>query len=187
MGKNLINIMDYISNELGAEYIGKGEVVQFADYGVPQRRERLITVFTRTTFGKKIFGDFHTLLPPTTHSDKPGHNLLKWITIRDVLSDIPPLDGVNKKSATSDTIKFHKVPVLDEKKYYWVSNTPPEQGAFDNQCVNDACGFQGNPVHGNKKDVNGINRSSKETPIFCQQCGQLLPRPTTQTKSVISD
>ena len=29
--------------------------------------------------------------------------------------------------------------LLDEEKYFWVSNTPPESGAFDNQCVICGC------------------------------------------------
>ncbi len=42
----LVNIIDYIALRLGAEYRGGAQVVEFADYGVPQRRQRLITVFT---------------------------------------------------------------------------------------------------------------------------------------------
>jgi DNA (cytosine-5)-methyltransferase 1 len=69
------------------------------------------------------------------------------------------------------------VPLLDASKYFWVSNTPKEAGAFDNQCVNKICGFTGNPTHGASKDAEGINKASLETPIFCLQCGELLPRP----------
>jgi DNA (cytosine-5)-methyltransferase 1 len=35
-------ILDYIKDELGSSYEGQGEVVEFADYGVPQKRQRLI-------------------------------------------------------------------------------------------------------------------------------------------------
>ena len=37
-----INVLSYIEKRLGDEYQGKFEIVQFADYGVPQRRTRLI-------------------------------------------------------------------------------------------------------------------------------------------------
>jgi len=91
------------------------------------------------------------------------------------------LDGQNKMSAISD-IPFHRVSVLDPKKYIWISNTPPEKGAFNNQCINPKCGYQGNPTHGSSKDANGINRANGHTPLYCERCGELLPRPYTIKK-----
>jgi DNA (cytosine-5)-methyltransferase 1 len=38
------NIMDYLKEELGPDYEGKAEVVNCADYGIPQTRTRLITI-----------------------------------------------------------------------------------------------------------------------------------------------
>lgn len=179
----IINIMDFIKQELGSEYVGKAEVVQFADYGVPQRRKRLITVFTKETHGKKVYKNLQTFMPPKTHTSKPNLNLPRWITVRDIIHNTPILDSSTKERSVCDSILYHKVPVLDQRKYFWVSNTPSEQGAFDNQCVNYKCGFQGNPKHKSKKEINGINQSSKETPIHCIKCGSLLPRPTTKTPS----
>lgn len=39
-----VNIIEYVKKEL-PEYVGKAEVVNCADYGIPQKRERLITIF----------------------------------------------------------------------------------------------------------------------------------------------
>jgi DNA (cytosine-5)-methyltransferase 1 len=47
-----INIIDYISNQLGREYVGRGEVVACEDFGIPQKRRRLVTIFTRDDNGK---------------------------------------------------------------------------------------------------------------------------------------
>ena len=44
-----------IKDELGSSYEGQGEVVEFADYGVPQKRQRLISVFTKDKFIKDYF------------------------------------------------------------------------------------------------------------------------------------
>lgn len=41
----IVNLLEYVVAELSPEYQGAWEVVEFADYGVPQRRQRLITVF----------------------------------------------------------------------------------------------------------------------------------------------
>jgi len=169
-----ISILDFISRELGENYTGRWEVVEFADYGVPQRRQRLITVFSREP-GIITFMKAHdTSLPPRTHSKRGNGATEKWLTVRDVIPEFPALDAHHKKAATSN-IPYHRVPILDEKKYFWVSNTPPECGAFDNQCVE--CGCDDNPTHGAARNKEGINRASKNTPIRCYKCGAMLPRP----------
>jgi DNA (cytosine-5)-methyltransferase 1 len=169
-------ILDYITSELSDQYAGKAEVVEFANYGVPQRRQRLISVFTKNKNLKKHLKKYGSLMPPKTHYEKASNDsgYKKWNTVRDVIGKITPLDAKDKNSASSD-IEFHSVPVLDSKKYSWVSNTPLEKSAFDNQC--QFCDYNENITHSSSKDVNGINRSSKKTPIYCCNCGKLLPRP----------
>lgn len=178
-----VNIIDHIKKRLTG-YIGKAEVVNFADYGVPQRRQRLITIFTKDKELQRYFEQYETFLPPKTHSKSGELGLKKWVSLRDVISDLPKLDAKEEKTATSK-IPFHRVPVLDPKKYIWISNTPPEKGAFDNQCINPECLYQENPTHGATRDSNGINSANKSTPLYCLKCGQLLPRPYTKTKDGI--
>ena len=50
-----INIISYIQEQLGSEYVGRAEVVNCADYGMPQMRKRLITIFTKDLNAKNIF------------------------------------------------------------------------------------------------------------------------------------
>jgi len=54
-------------------------VVNAADYGVPQLRERTIIIASR-------IGNIE--IPPATH-EASGSTLLPWITVRDALGDIP--------------------------------------------------------------------------------------------------
>ena len=178
----LVPILDLIASMLGREYAGRGEVVEFADYGIPQRRQRLITVFSREPQFKKHLQLVGSLLPSRTHSPKGTGKLKRWVTVRDAIADLPPLDAKDTASARGEH-PLHFVPLLDADKYFWVSNTPPEKLAFDNQCV--ACGFQENPGHFAARDENGINRASKETPIRCLRCGELLPRPWVRKGSEI--
>ena len=42
-----VNIIEYIKHRLGNDYIGDAEVIACDDYGIPQLRKRLITIFTR--------------------------------------------------------------------------------------------------------------------------------------------
>ena len=168
-------ILDHIKDELGIEYIGCGEIVEFADYGVPQKRQRLISVFTRIQSIKDYYGRTKSFLPPRTHSNTGTPNGIKpWLTLRDVITDLPKLDAKNKVSAESE-IGYHRVPLLDEEKYLWVSNTPPEKSAFDNQCLH--CGNGTNKTHGSSVNKEGINKANNDTPIRCSECGSLLPRP----------
>ena len=169
----IINIIEYIQERLGSEYIGRCEVVEFADYGVPEKRQRLITLFSRHPNCIAFFTNRGSYIPPTTHSAKAENGKLRYISVNEIIAGFPPLDAKNSKSATSE-IPFHRVPILDSNKYFWVSNTPPGCGAFDNQCVR--CGYQKNPTHGTVK-INGINRQKQDTPIRCLKCGELLPRP----------
>ncbi len=174
---NLLNVLDVLNDRLSGDYKGNAEVVEFADYGVPQRRKRLITVFVRSD----VVANTHpakqrSWLPKPTHSQYGGLLEKPWVSVLDALSDIEPLDAAQSINSKSISIRFHRVPLLDKDKYFWVSNTPPNKGAFDNQCVNGSCMFSENPTHG-ATSVNGINRSNKETPVRCLQCGELLPRP----------
>lgn len=167
-------ILEYIKEELGEDYIGKGEVVEFADFGVPQKRQRLISVFSNDPNCQEYFSLIGSFIPETTHASNPIYGKKRWRTVRDAVSQLPKLDAQNRKSATS-SIPFHRVPLLDDEKYFWVFNTPPERSAFDNQCV--ACGFDKNPVHGSYRSETGINRAKKDTPIRCLRCDSILPRP----------
>lgn len=176
-----VNLIEYVRRRLGPRYVGRAEVVQFADFGVPQRRSRLITIFSRLEHIQDYFYAHGTLIPPRTHAKNSSQGLLPWVTVRDTISKLPKLDGKNKKSATSD-IPFHRVPVLDEKKYWWIENTPPERGAFDNQCINPNCGHKENTIHGATRNEDGINRANKTTPLYCERCGALLPRPSVTDK-----
>ena len=172
----LINIIDLIIKSLGPEFNHSVNVVEFADYGVPQSRQRLISIFTKNINLKSYFDIHGTLLPPTTHN-KRGINKLKWVTVRDVIKDTPPLDALSLTDAEHTKIPYHRVPLLDEEKYLWVSHTAPDKSAFDNQCINPVCKYDENPTHKALKNLEGINRSSTETPIYCLKCNSLLPRP----------
>ena len=87
---DLMTIPDYISYRLGSEYVRSLKVIEFADYGVPQRRQRLISVFSNEEQLKKFFYASGTLFPDTTHS-KSDPNKKPWVTVRDAISHLPEL------------------------------------------------------------------------------------------------
>jgi len=172
-----VSIIEHIAQTLGSEYVGRAEVVEFADYGVPQCRQRLITIFSRDDRMREWFRAFQTFLPSPTHCQYGRNGRKTWVTVREAIGSLPKLDAKNSQSAVS-AIPFHRVPVLDEMKYWWVENTPTGRGAFDNQCC--ICGYSENPIHGARREVDGVNRASRSTPLHCEKCGSLLPRPSVE-------
>jgi DNA (cytosine-5)-methyltransferase 1 len=173
----LVGILDFVRRRLGGDYDGGAQVVEFADYGVPQCRQRLITVFSRNRRLIEWFGEHGTLMPQNTHSSDGRRGTKRWRTVKETIGALPALDARTTRAATSN-IPYHRVPVLDELKYWWVENTKAERSAFDNQCVR--CGSQNNPTHTAQRDADGINRSSSTTPLFCVDCKEMLPRPSVE-------
>ena len=169
-------ILDHVRRRLGPEYVGHAEVVEFADYGVPQCRQRLISIFSRLPALVAAFRRDGSFLPPPTHSRTGADGRRRWRTVRDTIGDLPPLDAGSPASASSAALPYHRVPLLDAQKHWWVRHTPPERSAFDNQCA--ACGAEDNAVHAAGRDGSGVNRASRDTPVHCARCGSLLPRPS---------
>lgn len=164
------NIVSYISRRLGPDYVGGCEVVACQDYGIPQRRRRLITIFTNDPNGKKYFSNnggsfFSSMMKEPVR------------TLRDAIGHLPELDSRVGRNEAKNFHPLHYVPVMDPTKYWWVSQTIEGNTAFNNQCVNPDCEYSQTPGH---KDVlvNGKWIASKETPIDCISCGSPLPRPT---------
>ena len=172
-----VNIIEYIQRELGPDYEGKATIVNCADYGIPQMRKRLITIFTRRKKKKNHLHTYGTFLPPTTHSEKRGLLTKPWVTLRDAIGDLPPLDAQKGLNERKDFNYWHIVPIMNIEKYWWMEHTPEGCTAYNNQCVNPECCYQGNRLHGSNME-SGLHSSNKDTPIFCENCGALLPRPT---------
>ena len=102
-------------------------------------------------------------------------------TIREAIGDLPELKAEKGKNIDNCN-PLHKVPLLDDKKIWWLSNTPEGATAFNNQCVNPECLYNGNTLHGAKHNKEGINKANSDTPLYCEKCGSLLPRPYVEGK-----
>ncbi len=180
-GEDVIKIIDYIQRELGSEYVGSPIVVDVADYGVPQHRNRLITILTRNKKGIDEFKKARRLIPEPTHSCERSMFTQKWLTLKDVIYNLPAISS-RKGDNIDPNNPLHKVPILDEVKLSWVHNTPEGQTAMNNQCINPKCMYKGNTLHGAKHNSDGVNRANADTPLYCEKCGMLLPRPYTIDK-----
>ena len=108
------NIIDYIREELGPEYIGGPEVVNCADYGIPQTRIRLITIFTSTENGKAYFNKYGSFMPIKTHSDKGVVGTKKWVSLRDAIGTLPKLSAKEGEEHRCNSKVGFIIPLLRE-------------------------------------------------------------------------
>lgn len=167
-------ILDFIQAELGPSYVGSADIVSCSDFGLPQTRKRLITVYSRTEKGKAIFerngGSFIRAIPTSAP-----------LTLRQAIGHLPRLDPVNGPLATPEAHPLHAIQPMDPEKYRWLCNTPQGETAFNNQCDSPHCGFNENPRH---RDQTAAERAKGlgSLPIHCVKCGRLLPRPWTIDK-----
>jgi DNA (cytosine-5)-methyltransferase 1 len=163
------NIISYVRKRIGQDYVGGAEVIACEDFGIPQRRKRLITIFTRDPGGKQFYdrndGSFFS---PEMRESRA--------TLRDAIGSAPPLEAKPGKNEARCFHQYHYVPVMADLKSLWVQHTKEGDTAFNNQCINPGCKSKTNPGHKDVK-VDGKWVSSKEIPIYCHECGHLLPRP----------
>lgn len=105
----------------------------------------------------------------------------KCVTLRDAIGTFPTLETKEGKNEKKDFNEWHFVPIMREEKLWWMENTPEGCTTYNNQCVNPLCLYEGNRLHGSNME-GGTHQSNKDTPIYSEKCGELLPRPTVIDK-----
>ena len=154
-------VIDHIRNHL-TDYEVFPEVVNVADYGIPQVRKRALVV--------AIHKDEPCLastpankgapLPSPTHSERPTNGALPWVSIRQWLQLMryDHLDAKSEEAARGEHW-LHFVPSYGIDRYMQVSQIPPNSGrsAFEND-VCPSCGRQQVPIE----------------LILCPSCGKVM-------------
>lgn len=88
-----MNVTDIIKNtfiELG--YNVKMKLLNAANYGVPQKRERVIFIGLRNDISKEI------TYPPETHNKEGINGKQKWVSVKDAIDDLKNREGDNQKN-----------------------------------------------------------------------------------------
>lgn len=78
-------IKQIITDFQEAGYLAEPHLVNMANYGVPQTRQRVIIIGQRIDIAPEIIFRF----PSPTHSNKIGSELKPWISIENVISQFP--------------------------------------------------------------------------------------------------
>ena len=85
-------ILDEFLERLSMKYIVCEEILNAANYGVPQLRKRFVLHAVRKDLKKELdkYG-FVFSLPKETHNKNGDNGLKKWKTVREAIGDLPPI------------------------------------------------------------------------------------------------
>lgn len=78
-GEKILTLLENAFREIG--YTLSTKVINAADYGIPQRRKRVIIV--------GLYGERKFLFPPAEYSEDENQGLKKYISVEDALGDLP--------------------------------------------------------------------------------------------------
>ena len=100
-------IKQIVSDFEDAGYYTDLHLVNMADYGVPETRQRVIIIGQRTDLGKEML--FH--FPQPTHNKDGKDGKEKWVTIREAIEHFPDPDEPN--SVLNHEYSHYKVEYRD--------------------------------------------------------------------------
>jgi len=107
-------------------------IMQFADYGVPQRRQRaLLTLIRRSDpAARHLLRSGDSPYPEETHDRLGRFGRRPWVHAREFLGPprYPKLDSGSSQSALDPDDPLHNVPVYDAQRYELIRQIPPYSG-----------------------------------------------------------
>lgn len=102
-------ILDEYLERLRVRYNVVDGILNSADYGVPQIRKRFVLHAVRNDIHADLHEDgFVFGLPKPTHSCKGDDGLLPWKTVREAISDLPPIKAGEAYEDPNGKIHNHK-------------------------------------------------------------------------------
>lgn len=141
-------LIELIPKSVGKGYEIHSFVIDFANYGVPHHRKRLITIGKRTGAKKSTLSE---------HS-KPPH----WFNSGSESEQISVSEAIGNLLRTEKSDPLHRPPKMNERHIFWASQIPENSGntAHMNACSSKSC-----------KHIDEFRV------VVCTKCGKLLPRP----------
>lgn len=134
-GEKIIELLKIAFKNIG--YTINQKIINAADYGIPQKRKRIIIV------GLKNGIEFE--FPEATHSENGGAKL-KYVTVEEALDDLPtasydenasikyntlPKTEYQRRMRKSESVTEHFVPKMSELDMYIISHVKPGGNYMD--------------------------------------------------------
>lgn len=160
---------------LAEKYIIRKDVLNAADYGVPQFRKRFVLHGIRADIYKELQScgcDFQ--LPAPTHSNNPNDALHPWVTVQQAIGDLPEIKA--GESYLGDLpVLCHKCAGLSDKNMAKMQYIRTHGGSRD--CLPESmvlpCHKKENKngkKYGGRKDVYGIMDPNRPSPTMTGGC-----------------
>lgn len=148
-----MRLIEMIPKSVGKGYEIHSFVVDFANYGVPHHRKRLITIGKLTGANKSTLSE---------HSKAPS-----WFNSGSESEQISVSEAIGNLLRTKKSDRLHRLPKMNERHIHWASHIPKGSGntAHMNACSNLSC-----------KHIDEFRV------VMCTKCGDLLPRPHVTEK-----
>lgn len=107
-------ILDEFLNRLRKQYVVIKDILNAADYGVPQLRKRFVLHAVRLDIQNELLQcGFEFGLPKATHSKNGGDGVKRWKTVRETIADLPPIRA-GEKFPDNGIVHNHKCANLSE-------------------------------------------------------------------------
>lgn len=168
-GEHIFELLKKAFQEIG--YTVESKVMNAVDYGVPQRRKRVIIV------GLK--GDNKFIFPDATHNES-GLGLKKYVSVEDALGDLPsaindengvvnyerePQNEYQQRMRCDSEITEHFIPQMSELDKYIVKHVKPGGNYMDI------------PKDVNSERIKRLQRDGGHTTCY----GRMLPEKPSYT------
>lgn len=115
--KNILNFRMKVTDIIKETFIDLGYNVEMkllnsANFGVPQKRERVIFIGLRNDIGKDI------TYPLETHNKEGNNGKKKWVSVKDAIDDLKEREGddTNNKDGIQHIYTSHRNDFLDKIK-----------------------------------------------------------------------
>ena len=134
-GQKIFELLKKAFEEIG--YTVNAQLINAADYGVPQRRKRVIIVGL-------LLGEKFTF-PPATHGDE-NSGLQRYVSVKEAIGDLPsasigeddrlayesvPFSEYQKKMRDSDSVTEHFIPRMSDLDKFIISHVKPGGNYMD--------------------------------------------------------
>lgn len=170
------DILDEFLGRLRKKYVVVDDILNSADYGVPQIRKRFVLHAVRIDVHKELAEvGFEFGLPTATHSSKDGDGLLPWKTVREAIDDLPAIGAGETFEDPEGYIHNHKCANLDEINIRRIrairANGGSRVGLPDDLVLkcHKKVGKDGK-IYDGHKDVYGIMDADRPSPTMTGGC-----------------
>lgn len=169
-------ILDEFLERLRRHYLVITDILNAADYGVPQLRKRFVLHAVRLDIQEELKQcGFEFTLPKATHNRKGEAGLQPWRTVREAIGDLPPIRAGEEYVDDNGIIFNHKCANLSETNIKRIQIIRKNGGSRDGlpEDLTLKChkkkDKEGNTFSGHS-DVYGIMDADKPSPTMTGGC-----------------